>query len=308
MNPASGTPSGGYCPAVAQVSGFAGLAARELLSTAVASNSPNYVRAALMMPANLFALAAGAVASVVIGDWVPLAAAGSASVAYLTLLSSLPSFRRAVRANFQAQTFSEIASEDEVKGLVNELAPSQREHYQMLVELRGRILTSYKQLPGGGVLAASSERRLDALLTSFLRLVATLNGYRKFLNAVDRRGLEQELRGLECEFRTDTNEKLREVKARRIEILKKRVQRFVQAEENREVVSHQLASIEDMLRLTHEQSIAIRDPEAVTNQLDVLAAEVEATEETVREMESFMRVSDELGSSQGAPSPSRVRD
>ena len=35
------------------------------------------------MPANLFALAAGGVASLIMGDWVPLAAAGGASAAYL---------------------------------------------------------------------------------------------------------------------------------------------------------------------------------------------------------------------------------
>ncbi len=273
-----------------------------------AKGSPSYLRAALVMPANIFALVAGAIASALIGDWTPLAAAGGASVAYLTLLSTAPSFRRAVRANFNAQQFSDIASAHEAQTLLADLSSSQREHYQVLGELKERILTSYRQMPGGGVLAASSERRLDALLTSFLRLVATLNGYRKFLGVLDKRTLEDELRALEAEFQTDTSEKLREVKSRRIEILKKRVHRFTQAEENREIVSHQLASIEDMLRLAHEQSIAIRDPEIVTAQLDALTAEVAATEETVREMETFMRIDDFAGSSSGSShSPIRVR-
>ena len=100
----------------------------------------------------------------------------------------------------------------------------------------------------------------------------------------------------------DKNERLKEVKSRRVEILKKRLARFVQAEESREVVSHQLASIEDLLRLTHEQSIAIRDPQVVTRQLDALSAEVAATEETVRDMESFMVVTEELSSTPGSSS------
>ena len=274
----------------------------------MAKSSPNYLRAALVMPANIFALVAGAIASAIIGDWTPLAAAGGASVAYLTLLSTAPSFRRAVRANYQAQAFSEIATDEEVKTLLAGLSASQREHYEVLGELKARILTSYRQMPGGGVLAANSERRLDALLSSFLRLVATLNGYRKFLGVVDRRTLEDELQALEAEVKSDSSEKLREVKSRRVDILKKRVHRFVQAEENREVVSHQLASIEDMLRLAHEQSIAIRDPEIVSQQLDAMTAEVAATEETVREMEQFMRISDDFGSSVPSPSaPVRVR-
>jgi hypothetical protein len=141
-----------------------------------------------------------------------------------------------------------------------------------------------------------------------LRLVSTLNSYRKFLSATDRKAIEAELRSLEAEVATEKNERLKEVKARRVEILKKRVARFLQAEESREVVSHQLASIEDVLRLTHEQSIAIRDPLVVSRQLEALTAEVSATEETVKEMETFMQVTEEFSSTTSVPSaPERVR-
>ncbi|MCU0700107.1 MAG: hypothetical protein MUC96_26665 [Myxococcaceae bacterium] len=252
------------------------------------------------MPANLFALAAGGVASWLVGDWVPLAAAGGASAAYLAFLSTMPSFRRAVRANSDAQTSPDVATPEEEEALLAELAPSQKEHYAQLKGLKARILDEYGKLPGGGVLQASSESRLDALLTSFLRLVATLNSYRKYLSAADKRAVEEELTALSAEVEHETNERLKEVKARRIDILKKRLARFVQADESREVVSHQLASIEDLLRLTHEQSIAIRDPQVVTRQLDALSAEVAATEETVRDMESFMLVTEELSSTPGA--------
>lgn len=259
------------------------------------------------MPANYFALIAGGVASAATGDWVPLAAAAGGAVSYSLLLSALPSFRRAVRKNLEAQA-SDVASPEERDELLRELAPSQREHYEVLHQLRLRILDSYGRLPGGRVLVASSERRLEALLTSFLRLVATLNSYRKFLNATDRKAIEEELASLQGEVAQEKNERLKEVKARRVEILQKRVARFLQAEESREVISHQLASIEDMLRLTHEQSIAIRDPQVVSRQLEALTAEVTATEETVKEMESFMQVTEEFSSTASLPAPTeRVR-
>ncbi len=252
------------------------------------------LRAALAMPANWFALAAGGIASAAMGDWVPLAAAGGASLMYSVMLSLLPSFKRAVRANLEAQVGSDVASPEEREALLAELAPSQKEHYDVLRELKDRILESYGKMPGGRVLVASSERRLEALLTSFLRLVATLNSYRKYLNATDRKAIEEELAALEADAAGEKNERLRDVKSRRVEILKKRVARFVQADESRELVSHQLASIEDVLRLTHEQSIAIRDPEVVSRQLEALTAEVNATEETVKEMEQFMQITEEL--------------
>jgi len=258
----------------------------------VASRSFQYLKAALLMPANLFALAAGGVASAVLGSPTPLIAAAGASLAYLTLLSTTPRFRRVVRAS--ADFDDEIASPEVLERMLGELAPSQLEHYEQLRALRDRILINYQAMPGGRVLAASSQTRLDALLTSFVRLVGTLNTYRKYLSSADRRSLESELQALEAEVAQESNPRLKEVKQRRADILKKRVSRFAQAEESREVVSHQLASIEDVLKLTHEQSIAIRDPDTVARQLESLTGEVEATEATVKEMERFMEFSDEL--------------
>lgn len=246
------------------------------------------------MPANLLALLAGAIASVVLGDPTPAIAAAGASALYLGLLSSAPTFRRAVRANLEAQDIDATTAREALEALLAELSPSQREHYAALRELRDKILANYARLPGGRVMAASSEGRLDALLTSFVRLLHTLNTYRQSLGATDRKALKLELSQLQAEVSGEDNPRLKEVKGRRVEILTKRVQRFDQAEESREVVSHQLASIEDVMRLTHEQSIAIRDPEAVTRQLESLTLEVEATEETVRDMEKFVEFSDEV--------------
>lgn len=267
------------------------------------------VLSALFSPANTMGLAAAAAASAFVQDPAPAVAAGIAAVAYAALLAVSSAFRRAVRANAERQTaLGGAAAEAAADGLLAELAPSQREHYASLRELKERILERYARLPGGRVLVAASERRLEGLLSSFLRLVATLNSYRKFLSASDRKAIADELAQLEAESAAESNERLREVKARRSDILRKRLQRFVQAEESRELVSHQLASIEDVLNLTHEQAISIRDPELVGRQLEALTNEVAETEETVRELESFTAISDELaGGGPAVAERARVR-
>lgn len=259
-----------------------------------------YVRAAFLAPANLIALAAASVGSLAGHDPVPATIALGLEALYLGTLSWLPQFRRAVRAR---PTGQEAAAE--VDQMLQELAPSQREHYHVLRELRDKIEENYRKLPSGTMVAASSERSVDALLTAFLRLVLTLNHYRKFLNVTDRHVVETELVELKAELDGETHPRLREVKEKRLEILNKRLQRFEQAAESREIISHQLAGIEDLLRLTHEQSIAIRDPQSVSRQLDVLSAEVEASEETVREMERFLEFDEELSPS--LPHGTRVR-
>ena len=264
------------------------------------ASSLKYVKAAFLLPANLVILPTAAIASVAAGQPLGVAIALAAEAAYLALLSNMRPFQRVVRSREGGRSADD---EQEVAALLAEMAPNQREHYEVLRQLRERILENYRKMPGGRVLAATSEQRLDSLLTSFVRLLATLNNYRKYLSTGDRKALERELDELGQELAGETNPRIKEVKQKRVEILRKRVQRYQQAEESREIVSHQLAGIEDVLRLTLEQSISIRDPEMVTRQLEGLTAEAQSTEETVREMERFM----ELTEAAGLPLPDRTR-
>lgn len=255
------------------------------------ADSLKYLKAAFLLPANLVALPTTLIATMAAGQPLGAAIALAVEAAYLAIVANAPPFQRAVRAR---SIGGAEAAEKEVAALLEDMAPSQREHYLALKQIRGRILENYRKLPGGRLLAATSEQRVDALLTSFVRLLATLNNYRKYLNMGDRKNVERELETLVAEVQEEANPRIKEVKQKRVEILRKRVQRFQQAEESREIVSHQLAGIEDVLRLTHEQSIAIRDPEMVTRQLEALTAEVQSTEETVREMERFMEFTEPL--------------
>lgn len=267
------------------------------------ADSPSFIKAAFLLPANLVGLLTAGASSLMTQQPLPALVALGVEGLYLGIVPSMKRFQRAVRA--RSGEAGPDSERKEMDALLAELAPSQREHYQTLVGLKEKILENYRRLPGGKVLVTDSEPRLDALLTSFLRLVSALNHHRTYLNSTDREQLEKELRALESEVAQETNPRLKDVKEKRLEILRKRVARFEQAGEIREVVSHQLAGIEDLMRLTHEQSITIRDPETVNRQLDVVSAEVEATDETVREMERFMDFQDEVG--KPLPHGTRVR-
>ena len=261
------------------------------------SRAGRTLRAALLAPANMVALLTAGGASLVTGHPLPALVALGAEAFYLAAVGLVPSLRRAVGARAGG------AEDDETERLLSELAESQREHYFVLRDLRDSILENYRKLPGGGVLAASSEAQLAALLTAFLRLLSTLNDHRRYLGIADREAIRRELSLLEAELGAQDNERLREVQEKRADILRRRLERFAQAEESRAVVSHQLASIEDLVKLTHEQSISIRDPAAVGGMLDALAAEVSATERTVRELEQFLDLTEE----HGGPSAGRTR-
>jgi hypothetical protein len=268
------------------------------------AESPSYLKAAFLLPANLVGLLTAGASALMTGEPLPALVALGVEGLYLGIVPSMKRFQRAIRANHEAEEAPE-AGRKEVEALLAELAPSQREHYQSLVGLKEKILENYRRLPAGRMLSTDSGPRLDALLTSFLRLVSALNHHRAYLNSADRQPLEKELRELEAEVAQEANPRLKDVKEKRLEILRKRLSRFEQAGESREVVSHQLAGIEDLMRLTHEQSITIRDPETVNRQLDVVSAEVEATDETVREMERLLDFQEEVG--RPLPHGTRVR-
>jgi hypothetical protein len=101
---------------------------------------------------------------------------------------------------------------------------------------------------------------------------------------------------------------VQEINRRRIEILTKRLEKYAKVGENQKVVEAQCAAIEDVLELIRDQSVTMRDPQQVSDQLDNLVHDVEQTEETVREVEAvFEMASPEMGDTLG-PLPSDSTD
>jgi hypothetical protein len=246
-----------------------------------------YVKAALRHPASVTTLAVGTGLAVFGGHEAALLIAAGLDLIWTGYAVGDPRFRRAVDAREGARQLKE--GRRRTDALLAELAPNQREHFASLRALADRIDANYRRLPGSAPVLADSREKLEALLQSFLRLLVSWNDHRRYLGATDRQEIERELAALRAGLERDQDgETVREIKKKRVEILEKRLERFRSAEENREAIAHQLASIEDMLRLVHEGSITLRDPAAITRQLDTLAMEVEATEATVREMDRFL--------------------
>lgn len=267
-------------------------------------SKPNYLRSAFLQPLNLAGLGLSFLSAGILDQPNVLLFALGLEGLYLSALSSLPAFRRSVRARALSseRTAEQAASEAR---LLAELAPSQLSHYEALAELKEQILGNYRRLPGGRVMAASSEARLNELLRSFLRLLAALGAYRRYLASADREALAAEHAQLVAELAQEQSERLREVKARRVDLLQRRIERFAHADESRELVSHQLAAIEDLMRLTFEQSVAAREPAELSVQLDALGQELQSTDETLRELERFSELVDEAAQAPHAREPVR---
>jgi len=228
-------------------------------------------------------------ATLLLGGWSAPIAAGFGAMAGSALCIGLGALFSRERKPAAAPVLTR-----EEADLLKELSASQQRHYESLRALKDRTLQSYARLPGGKQLQLSSQRHLHALLVAFLRLVVALNLYRHCFRPEEKKTIEEELKEVLKSIAEEGGSRLAEIKKRRADILEKRLARFTYAEESREWMSHQLASIEDLLRLTNEQSVSMRDPESVNRQLELLTQQAVSTEETVREMERFMEFSEEL--------------
>ena len=77
---------------------------------------------------------------------------------------------------------------------------------------------------------------------------------------------------------------------KRIEILTKRLEKHDKVRENQNVIKAQCSALEDVLQLIRDQSVTMRDPQQVSDQLESLVHEVEQTEETVRQVEDIFEL------------------
>jgi hypothetical protein len=180
-----------------------------------------------------------------------------------------------------------------------ELPPEMRGRYTALDAICRAIRTNYSRLSSTSqMFLEQMEQRLQGLLQAYLRLLFAGRQATEYLRITDAGAIKRDVMKLEEAMKTDSP-RVKEINSKRIEILGKRIEKFEKVRENQKVVDAQLAAIEDILQLIRDQSVTMRDPQQVSDQLENLVHDVEQTEETVREVESIFSIgspdSDTLG-------------
>jgi len=119
---------------------------------------------------------------------------------------------------------------------------------------------------------------------------------REYLQLTNPAEIQRELDKLKKGLASDAP-KVQDINRKRIEILTKRLEKFQKIREIRQVIDAQCAATEDVLQLIRDQSVTMRDPQQISDQLDNLVQDVEQTEQTVKEVEAIfeMATPDEVG-------------
>lgn len=245
----------------------------------------SYVKEAFNLQYNWIALAGACLFAILSGSLLPIILAGGAELMYLAMVSQNPRFQRLVRS----WKLGEALQERQVQfaEMLNSLSPETKGRYFKLAQVCGSVRANFGQLSSTSkMFLQQMDSRLDGLLHAYARLLLVTTQQQQYLKSTDPNEIKREIAALQRDMDNDPP-KVQDINKKRIEILNKRVEKYQKICENQEVVNAQCSAVEDVLHLVRDQSVTMRDPQHVTDQLDNLVRDVEQTEQTVQQVEAI---------------------
>lgn len=250
----------------------------------------NYTREAFLHPLNLLMLIVATTAAFFLNDlsMVPeviFSLAFGMELMYLGTVPNLPNFRKAV----DTRKARERKKAEESTSMFQSLDRDSQQRFLVLKHLSKLIKENFQKLPytSQGLLENISTK-IDGLLTNYLNLLDMFRKYDVYLRTSVESKVAEEIHKEKQEMEEASSDKLRSIKARRINILNKRLERFKTAREKFAIAETQLETIEDAVRYVYEQSMTMNNPEEIGFQLDNLLIEVEETATLMEEVEADM--------------------
>ncbi len=250
----------------------------------------NYTREAFLHPLNLLMLIVATTAAFFLNDvgMVPtviFSLAFGVELMYLGTVPNLPNFRKAV----DARKARERKKAEENTTVFQSLDRESQQRFLVLKHLSKLIKDNFQKLPytSQGLLD-NIVNKIDGLLSNYLNLLDMFRKYEVYLRSSTESKVAEEIRNERQEMEEATSDKLRSIKARRVNILNKRLERFKTAREKFAIAETQLETIEDAVRYVYEQSMTMNNPEEIGFQLDNLLIEVEETATLMEEVEDDM--------------------
>ena len=245
----------------------------------------SFVKEAFNIQYNWIGLAAAGAFALVSASFLPVLLAAGAELMYLSIIPNNGRFQRLVRSWKLAEEKQQ--TQQSLSDLLRTLPGDLQTRYIKLAEICGGIRANFAQLSSTSqIFVQQMDSRLEGLLHGYARLLQACFQQRQYAKTVDPDGIKSEIAALQRRMAGDPP-KVQDIDKKRIEILSKRLEKYQKITENRQVVDAQIAAMEDVLQLVRDQSITMRDPQQVSDQLENLVRDVEQTEETVKQVEAI---------------------
>jgi hypothetical protein len=254
------------------------------------AEEPNYLGQAFKSQYNLIGLATALGFAVLSGTALPLIVAAGVEMMVLPLVAGSSRFQRLVRARLSQEQQEEHQAQKQVEtsGMLRSLSDPERHRYRLLEGLSGEIRQNYRGLDASSrMLLDDVVRKLDFLLSFYLRMRHSLGRYDSYFATTDPERMQERIAMLDHEIATGP-ERVRQIKARTRAVLVKRLERYRKAHENRQLIEAQTETVQEVLQLLRDQSYSMTDPRTITEQLDGLVSAAEETERGVKDMEDIL--------------------
>jgi len=207
-------------------------------------------------------------------------------VCFLYMLSTNPRYQRVVD--------SELEDEKELQvfalrnALWPHIEPPIRDRYLELEQLSARLrgdTVSLSKLKDP--LLKENLRKVSVLLASYLKLAMAVTRYHNYLAGVDPARIAADVARLEKELAGATDERVKDVKQKNVDVLKKRAEKIDKAKANVQYLDAQMGTIADTMRLVVDQAITLSDPKGMGVQIDSLLETLQDTDLVAAEMDSL---------------------
>ena len=256
------------------------------------TEEPNFLAHAFKSQYNLIGLVTALGFAALSVSLFPVVFAAGVELIVLPLVSGNPRFQRLVRARVSSDEDQAAAqrTQKEAWEMLKDLPGPEQQRYRALQGLASEIRQNYKALDSSSqMLVEELVRKLDFLLSFYLRMRYSLMRYHAYFSTTDPERIQERMAMLEHEM-TAGPERIQQIKARTRLVLEKRLERYQKALENRQLVEAQTETVEEVLQLLRDQSYSMRDPRTITEQLDGLVSSAEDTERGGRDLEELMSI------------------
>jgi hypothetical protein len=191
--------------------------------------------------------------------------------------------RRAARAREQAEAGRERT--------LDALDPSHSKRYDAMENLGQLIESNYRGLHGISQVYLSEQRgKLDMILDGCLHRMLALQRYERMLSRKTPASIEREIEQLQHELeQPELPERARVALRKNLELKRRLLESHNEARGMMKALETELDSMASLLEVLHQNSISMRDPAAISQELDTIVRQSEDSERVVREMEALLQ-------------------
>jgi hypothetical protein len=234
-------------------------------------------------------IAAGAVAaSVLTLNPVPLLVWFGSELVLLPILDSGPLRRLVARRRREA---ARARSAERRKSVIASFDAQHAKRYASLEQLCRMIEANYQGLSGISQAYLSEQRgKLDNILEGCLMRMMALQRYEKMPTRSSPDTIKRDIAALEQELVDPAlNDRARAALQKNLELKRRLLASLAEVGGTMRALSTELDSMASLLEVLHQNSIALRDPQAISEELDTIVRQSEDSERVVREMEALLR-------------------